>query len=66
MLLSYFAREDDAAHMYDRAAICVRGSAAILNYPRHTYDNDDLHGWLTSKDQLLSILDKFKDHKAHR
>lgn len=65
--MGYFATEDDAAHMYDRAAICVRGSEAILNYPRHTYDNDDLpSGWLSSKVQLLAILDKFKDHKAHR
>lgn len=61
--LGCFATEDSAAHMYDRAAICVRGPEAILNFPRKCYDYDGLpNGWVGSKEQLLSILSKFKDN----
>ena len=35
--LGDFATEEEAARMYNRAAICVRGSAAMLNYPRENY-----------------------------
>ena len=55
--LGCFATEDSAAHMYDRAAVCVRGPQAILNFPRKCYDYDGLpNGWVSSKQQLLSIL----------
>lgn len=61
--LGCFATEDSAAHMYDRAAICVRGPEAILNFPRLWYDNDGLpNGWVSSKAQLQSVLSKFTDN----
>ena len=51
--------------MYDRAAICVRGSAAMLNYPREDYANDDLcNGWVACEEQLQSALSKFKQEKG--
>ena len=51
--------------MYDRAAICVRGSAAMLNYPREDYANDDLcNGWAACEEQLQSALSKFKQNKG--
>lgn len=61
--LGCFATEDSAAHMYDRAAICVRGPEAMLNFPRQWYDNDGLpNGWVSSKAQLQSVLSKFTDN----
>ncbi|DBB06366.1 TPA: hypothetical protein ACH3X1_011933 [Trebouxia sp. C0004] len=61
--LGYFATEDSAAQMYDRAAVCVRGPEAILNFPRHFYDSDELpDGWVSSEEQLHSVLRKFKDN----
>lgn len=67
--LGCFATEDSAAHMYDRAAVCVRGPEAILNLPRQWYDHDGLpNGWVSSRKQLHSVLSKFKDshHAAPR
>lgn len=47
--------------MYDRAAICTRGSGAMLNFLREEYDDDDLpNGWVASEKQLLSVLSRFK------
>lgn len=61
--LGCVATEDSAAHMYDRAAICVRGPEAILNFPRQWYDSDGLlNGWVGSKAQLQSVLSKFTDN----
>lgn len=61
--LGHFATEDSAAQMYDRAAVCVRGPEAILNFPRHFYDSDELpDGWVSSEEQLHSVLRKFKDN----
>lgn len=51
--------------MYDRAAICVRGSAAMLNYPREDYANDDLcNGWVACEEQLQSALSKFRQNEG--
>ena len=54
--------------MYDRAAICVRGSEAILNNRRSQYDNDGLPEWsLSNKDELFAVLGRFKDDDSpHR
>ena len=54
--------------MYDRAAICVRGSEAILNNRRSQYDNDGLPEWsLSNKDELAAVLAMFKDDDSpHR
>lgn len=63
--LGDFATEEEAAQMYDRAAICVRGSAAMLNYPREDYANDDLcNGWVACEEQLQVALSKFKQNKG--
>lgn len=67
--LGYFATEDSAACMYDRAAICVRGPEAILSNDRQWYDIDGLpNGWVSSEKQLKSVLSKFKEshHAAPR
>ena len=59
--LGYFATEDSAAQMYDRAAVCVWGPEAILNFPRRFYDSDELpDGWVSDEEQLHSVLRKFK------
>jgi len=51
--------------MYDRAAICVRGPGAVLNFARELYDHDQLsNGWVDSEAQLHFVLDKFKDMLA--
>ena len=48
--------------MYDRAAICVCGSEAILNNRRSQYDNDGLPKWsLSNIDELVAVLARFKD-----
>jgi len=54
--------------MYDRAAICVCGSEAILNNRRSQYDNDGLPEWsLSNKDELVAVLARFKDDDSpHR
>ncbi len=64
--LGYFATEYSAAHMYDRAALCVRGPEAILNFSRHWYDSDGLpNAWVSSEEQLQAVLSKFKNsHNA--
>ena len=64
--LGYFATEESAAYMYDRAAIGVRGPEASLNFPRQLYDSTGLpNGWMSSEDQLQSVLRNFKDdHNA--
>ena len=63
--LGDFAKEEEAARMYDRAAICVRGSAAMLNYLREDYANGDLcSGWVACEEQLQSVLSKFKRNKG--
>lgn len=49
--------------MYDRAAICIRGPGAVLNFARELYDHDQLsNGWVDSEAQLHFVLDKFKDN----
>ena len=48
--------------MYDRAAICVHGSEAILNHRRSQYDNDGLPKWsLSNNDELGAVLARFQD-----
>ncbi len=62
MHLGWFATQEEAARMYDRAAICVRGSEAILNNRRSQYDNDGLPKWsLSNIDELVAVLARFKD-----
>lgn len=49
--------------MYDRAAICVRGPEAVLNFARELYENDQIsNGWVDSDAQLHLSLDKFKNN----
>ena len=48
--------------MYDRAAVCVWGPEAILNFLRQWYDSDGLpNGWVSSKAELQAVLSEFKD-----
>ncbi len=49
--------------MYDRAAICVRGPGAVLNFARELYDHDPLsNDWVDNEAQLHSVFSKFKDN----
>lgn len=53
--------------MYDRAAICVRGPGAVLNFARELYDHDQLfNGWVDSEAQLYLSLDKDNPRNAQR
>ncbi len=48
--------------MYDRAAICTRGSGAMLNFPRDQYDDDDLpNGWVASEKQFAVCLKQIQE-----
>ena len=66
--LGWFASQEEAAEMYDRAAICVRGSEAILTNRRSQYDDDDLpESPLSNRDELTAVLARFKDEDSlHR
>ena len=61
--LGDFDTQEAAAHMYDRAAICVHGFDTVLNYDRSFYDSEELSdGWVGSEEQLLSILNRFNQN----